>query len=591
MLKSPMRRLLDPRSPASPGGLSQLQGSLMYLKQHTKVPDAPGRITFKKKGGSTYVLYETGRVYNAERQFNVPKRAIIGKLVDPSDRTLMLPNENYLKLFPEAPQDPPEEPPSWRSSTVHVGAFIALSAVIRECRLRGLLEASFGADAAGVILDLAVCRIVTEENAAAVWPDYAWCHPLFTGNMRMLNEDALPEFLSRLLDVTIAGFLDDCSRARDHRERLWISCDLTNGLAMAGELELAESVSVLNRQNVLSLSPALASDSAGQPLFYKILPRTVPGLGRLRYLIDRIEEHGCHSAGVVLYRGSVSRDTIEYLDQKDIPFLLMMQGHRESVSSLIEANRGTFETKRATRIGTAGVHGVTVRGKLFPGESEERSFHLFFDPSQTAAERAEFNRLLDRMAELLRRHEGIDLMFAEPWTRWFTCRYAEENGRKRFLSAEEKQDAIQRELELCGYSCIVSSEAMTAAEAWSLCRGHDAFRGFLRDVSWDSLDSLPGYSAVLPETLIFIDFIALILQSRFRSLLEKQVQDPKARRRALTVPEAVRELERIEMTRQDENRWLPGGAMTKTQQEILRALGLSPEDAFSEMQRLAAALR
>lgn len=58
----------------------------MYSSSHIQVPDTPGKIVRRKKGNGIYVLYEVALyevalVYDPKRQFNVPKRVIIGKLV------------------------------------------------------------------------------------------------------------------------------------------------------------------------------------------------------------------------------------------------------------------------------------------------------------------------------------------------------------------------------------------------------------------------------------------------------------------------------------------------------------------------------
>lgn len=73
----------------------------MYLSASVKIPEVPGKITRRKMGNNIYVLFETGRVYDPKRRFNVPQRATIGKLLPGADDSLMQPNEKFLELFPE----------------------------------------------------------------------------------------------------------------------------------------------------------------------------------------------------------------------------------------------------------------------------------------------------------------------------------------------------------------------------------------------------------------------------------------------------------------------------------------------------------
>lgn len=74
----------------------------MYLSSYIQVPDNPGKIVRRKKGENIYVLYEVARVYDPKRQFNVPKRVVIGKLASDAADAMMQPNEKFLQLFPES---------------------------------------------------------------------------------------------------------------------------------------------------------------------------------------------------------------------------------------------------------------------------------------------------------------------------------------------------------------------------------------------------------------------------------------------------------------------------------------------------------
>ena len=72
----------------------------MYLNSLVKVPEARGKITFRTKGNTIYVEYESARVYVPEKKYTTVSRKTIGKLTD-IDRQVMQPNENFLKFFPD----------------------------------------------------------------------------------------------------------------------------------------------------------------------------------------------------------------------------------------------------------------------------------------------------------------------------------------------------------------------------------------------------------------------------------------------------------------------------------------------------------
>ena len=80
----------------------------MYLNYPVLIPKVPGKITFQKKDKSNYVLYETGRRYDPNRQYTLVDRKNIGVQI-PGRPEMMLPNENYLSYFPKGGSEMTEE--------------------------------------------------------------------------------------------------------------------------------------------------------------------------------------------------------------------------------------------------------------------------------------------------------------------------------------------------------------------------------------------------------------------------------------------------------------------------------------------------
>ena len=57
-------------------------GGVMYLNTTVKIPEIKGKIITKKKGTTTYILYQYGSEYRPEKQYSVPLRTIVGKISD-----------------------------------------------------------------------------------------------------------------------------------------------------------------------------------------------------------------------------------------------------------------------------------------------------------------------------------------------------------------------------------------------------------------------------------------------------------------------------------------------------------------------------
>ena len=76
---------------------------------------------------------------------------------------------------------------------------------------------------------------------------------------------------------------------------------------------------------------------------------------------------------------------------------------------------------------------------------------------------------------------------------------------------------------------------------------------------------------------IFIGFIALIIRCKLYTALKDKASEMVKKPNDLTVPAAIRELEKIEMTRQLDKIYRLDHAVSKTQKVVLSAFGISAE--------------
>ena len=52
----------------------------MFMKFKVPVPEAPGKLVRKNRGGEMFIEYEYDRTYDPVKQITYPKRASIGKV-------------------------------------------------------------------------------------------------------------------------------------------------------------------------------------------------------------------------------------------------------------------------------------------------------------------------------------------------------------------------------------------------------------------------------------------------------------------------------------------------------------------------------
>lgn len=544
----------------------------MYLDFLVKLPEAKGKYTYRNRNGVTYVEYEYDRTYDPKRKYTFPKRATIGKLSE-EDRTMLQPNTNFLKYFPDA-ELPEERNRTNRSSCLRVGAYLVIRKIMDDYHLPEILGRFFAEKELGLFLDLAAYSIITENNAAQYYPDYAYNHPLFTLGMRQYSDAAISDFLKSVTADQSVGFLNDWNECRDHREKIYISYDSTNKNCQAGDIEMVEfgHAKVDCGLPIFHYSVAYDVDNR-EPLFYEKYPGSINDVSQLQFMLDKAQGYGYKKIGFILDRGYFSESNIKYMDKCGYSFVIMVKGMADFVNELILAHKGTFENKRVNNIYDYGVYGITIKKKLYASDKNDRYFHLYHSISKESSERTVIENRIYQMTSFMEKHSNESREFGSTFEKYFYLHYDEVS--KAFLFPEEKTGIIEKELDLSGYFVIVTSEKMTAKEAIDLYKSRDASEKLFRgDKSYLGDKSMRVYSGESVSAKIFIEFVAMIVRCRLYTYLKDEMKKLDKRPNYMTVPAALKELEKIEMVRQLDNVYRLDHAVTATQKAILKAFGM-----------------
>ena len=546
----------------------------MYFDSAVKIPVEKGKIITKKKGNVTYILYQYGQEYKPDKKYAVPQRAIIGKL-NPHAPDTMYPNERFQEYFPTIAL-PEELPEAYRSCALRIGSFAIVQKVLEEYGIPQMLLKHFQKDS-GLLLDLVTYMIVDEDNAGQYYPDFAFNHPLFSEKMRIYSDSKVCRFLKSVTKDQMIGFLDDWNKKRDHDQRIYISYDSTNKNCHAGDIDIAEYGKPKADQGLPIFNLAIAYDKNNRvPLFYEEYPGSINDVSQFQYMVDKVEQYHYKNVGFILDRGYFSKDNICYMEKNGYPFIIMVKGHKSLVSELVFRYRNTFETKRECCIRSYRVYGTTVQARLYEDDTRDRYFHIYYNPSKLAAEREQLELWIDRIKTFLDKHIGEKITIPKTYQELFTFR---TNKAGELVSYSEKTEAITRRLELCGYFCIITSEKMNASDALIHYKGRDVSEKlFSSDKSFIGSKSMRVQTNEALSAKIFIEFIAIIVRNRIYNLLKDTLLRMETRQNYLTVPAAIRELEKIEMVRRSNGQYRLDHAVTKRQRTILSAFGMNDDD-------------
>lgn len=558
----------------------------MYHDFTVLIPRVKGKIVIMKKGSTQYVQLETGRVYLPEKKYTIPERVSIGK-VDPEHPDRMFPNDHYADLFPDTPM-PEERPEAYRSCALRIGSYLVIKQVLKEFKIPMMLE-KYLEDNAGLFLDLVSFMIIDEENVGMHYPDFAFCHPLFSENMRIYSDVKVSRMLNSVSKDSIIGFLNDWNAKRDHKQKIYISYDSSNKNCQAGDIDLVEFGKPKDDKGKPIFNVSLVFDKSHQiPLLYEEYPGSINDVSQFSHMVDKVIEYGYKNIGFILDRGYFSEDNIRYMEENNYAFIIMVKGRKKLVSSLVEANRNTFETVRSCSIRSYRVYGKTVQAKLFESDKKDRFIHIFFNPSKQAAEREQLEQKIEKYRIFLEKHINTDTKFGKGYHEYFDLKYDKKGV---LYSVEERHEVVEQELRLCGYFCIVTSEEMKASQALIQYKGRDiSEKLFSSDKTFLGSHSMRIHSSKAMSTKIFVEFVALIVRNRIYNLLKQTMLRLEGKQNYLTVPKALMELEKIEMIRRNNGRYRLDHAVTKKQKIILSSFGLSEDDVINSASEISSLL-
>lgn len=561
----------------------------MYLDCTVEIPSEKG-ISTKTIQKTPYIYYEIGRVYNPAKKYNVPKNVCIGKK-DSDHPSRMYPNEKYLRYFPRETL-PDQQNSDYRSSCLRIGPYIPIRKIVSEYQLDTMLGRIVGKDA-GFLLDIATYTIIAEDNAAQYYPDYAYNHVLFTEDMHVYSDSKVSDFLC---DVTVnqhVQFLNEWNEKRDHREKIYISYDASNKNCAAGDIEMVEIGHPKDDQGLPIFNYAVAYDRNNrEPLFYEGYPGSIVDVSQLKYMLGKAKGYGYQHVGFILDRGYFSKENIQFMDANGFEFVIMVKGMRKLVNELILSEKGTFEESRANSIRAYKVSGKTVKHMLYANDSKDRYFHIYFSEKKQASEREELESKIDRMSKKLKEWEGQPIKLGGDFVKYFDLIYYHEGmPDEKFMMGIEKTDVIDREIKLCGYFAIITSEQMTASEALILYKSRDCSEKLFRgDKSYLGARTGRVYSTEAAETKLFIEFVAMIIRNRLYTCLHDEMLRQEHKQNYMTVPAALKELEKIEMIKGGDNIYRLDHAVTATQKAILKAFGITATNVQNQADAISADL-
>lgn len=277
------------------------------------------------------------------------------------------------------------------------------------------------------------------------------------------------------------------------------------------------------------------------------------------------------------------------MDSLGYDFVIMVKGMASFIDSLVLKHKGEFEEERQYSIRRHRVYGMTIKEKLYADDEKDRYFHLYHSTGKEHGEKEILESKLEKMLKYIEGNYGTSYELSDIQKKYYEPFYGKDG---KLAVVKEKNDVIKQELQLCGYFAIVTSAKMTAKEAIDLYYGRDASEKLFRgDKSYLGNKSIRVYTEESAEAKIFIEFVALIVRNRIYTKLKDEEERLDGSQNYMTVPAAIRELEKIEMIRGHDNIYYLDHAITKTQKTILKAFDIDAAYVKARAERISEQLK
>lgn len=514
----------------------------MYADFRVEIPNEVGKITHKTIKGTTYIYYQIDRIYHSDKKYSQPKATTIGKMCE-DDSSMMIPNDKYMIFFPESAL-PEAKAASSRSACLRVGTYMVIRKIIAEYGLDTMLK-----------------EVLGEEE-----------------DMKIYSDSKVSSFINGIKKEQSVEFLNRWNESVTHKNRIYISYDSTNKNCQAGDIDLAEFEHAKDDKSKPIINYSVGYDRTNRiPLWYEAYPGSIVDISQLHSTLQKVDGLGYKRIGFILDRGYFSKENIHEMDRMGYDFIIMMKGKKALVRDLVMEVKVIFEEDRRCSIRDYKVSGTTVKRHLYPSDEKERYFHIYYNESKRITEREYLEAKIDQLGELLQEKQGtIGYECPKAICEYFEPVYHTKGEVKTFVSARERTDVINREIALCGYFVIITSEKMTAEEALEEYKSRDASEKlFHGDKSYLRNRSYRVHSTESVENKIFIEFVALIIRNKIYTSLKDQMRMNKKKDNYMTVPAAIKELEKIEMILLSDGNYRLEHAVTSTQKEILKAFNLT----------------
>ena len=312
----------------------------------------------------------------------------------------------------------------------------------------------------------------------------------------------------------------------------------------------------------------LFGQQSSLPAYYRRLPGSIADVSALEKTIDVLGALITEKLHFIMDRGFYSESNVNALFKKNYHFTLMLPTGLKWVRNIIDQHYETVKITENYR--QTGENEVLYMLPHMHKWGERRCYtHIYYNASRAAEDYDKLNQKLIMCKDELEANE-LKESNREYYDRFFVVK----NTPKRGLSVEYNDaEILKYRKRYAGFFCILTNVKIDSGELLEVYRRRDIVENCFDDLK-NALDMkrLRIHSSTTMDSRLFIQFIALILISRIRTLAFEAKQNKALR--FMTVKDIMEAMECIARITYSGKYGSTISELAPLQRDIIAAFGL-----------------
>lgn len=458
----------------------------------------------QKINGKTYV-YQAVATWDKDKKHSKQKRIYIGHKDDMGN---FIPNKNYHELCATKPEAKNNGELPSIIMTKDYGDVYLLRSIAEETGLLSVLDSTFPK----CHNEILACAMHLVVNNCALHLCKQWAESVWSFEEAKLSSQRISEMLRSLDDNSQMNFYRKWASLRQERE--YLAFDITSVSSYSELIEQVEYGYNRDKEDLPQINLAmLFGEDTKLPVFCRTYPGSIRDVSTLTNMVKFIDTIKMERMHLVMDKGFYSEKGVASLLEKRTKFSMGIPFTTSLAKDAVNAVRQNINNPvNAIAVGNDIVYASTSVVSL---HSRRAYLHVFFDEKQHIGKRTDFIQKLIHTEEGL--HNG-SVKKDHPLVK----KYLKLRNSKNGLHISRDTIAIENYLSTTGFFVILSNDSKDPAYVIGVYRSKDVVEKSFENLKNDlDLDRLHVHSDKAMQGRIFIGFIALILTSYIRNVMQQ----------------------------------------------------------------------